>query len=505
MAIDARIAMGYQAPQFENPLAQLAQVMQIKGIQNQNRLADLKFQEAERGLAEERNTNELYRLAVGEDGTLDRNKLYTLAGQRGMGSKIPAWQKQFSDADKATAEVGKTKAETSKISQEAVTKALDNNRQTLSYVNDPQTAAQWVAAGFSDPVIGPIFSRSGSLEQAIARIPQDPQGFADWKRQNGLGIEKYIEQSKPNVQIRNTGGTTDTLAINPWTGVGQVTGSVRNTQSPDSVASVAAQIRGQNLTDARGREANSLKAQELGILAGAAQPAGGADLGTPRPQVLPWAGQPNPKAAGTVKAKEIERGSKEIEKDVDAARKQASAAQLAQRFIELNKNVNTGGAVDKFGPTRALQGMGNQYAEMESITAQLAPAMREPGSGSSSDYDGKQFERATVGVDKPRQANENIAKAVVLRAQQAQEYADFRQTYLEQNGTLQGADRYWKQYADSNPIFDPKKPGAFQLNQGRKSWQQHFSTKQPAQPATGGLSPAEQQELQELRQRLGKK
>jgi hypothetical protein len=62
------------------------------------------------------------------------------------------------------------------------------------------------------------------------------------------------EQLLPTIQTRNTGGTTDVLAIDPLTGGAKVTNSVRNTQSPDSVASTAVQMRGQNMVDARERE-----------------------------------------------------------------------------------------------------------------------------------------------------------------------------------------------------------------------------------------------------------
>lgn len=212
---------------------------------------------------------------------------------------------------------------------------------------------------------------------------------------------------------------------------------------------------------------------------------GGPVLGVPVPTVLPWANQSNPKDANKVKAKEIERGGKEIEKDVDAARKEDATAQAAARFLELNKNVATGGVTDKFGVGRWVNSMGSDYAEMEAITAKLAPGMREPGSGSTSDFDGKQFERATVGVDKPKATNENIARAMIARAQQSKDYADFRQTYLEQNGTLQGADRYWKEYVNANPIFDKTKPGSYELNRDRKNWAEHFKGgKAAAPPAT---------------------
>lgn len=59
----------------------------------------------------------------------------------------------------------------------------------------------------------------------------------------------------------NRGGTTD--LVNPYTGT-QVQ-SMTNTQSPDSAASVAATLRGQNMTDSRAREFNGLKYEELGI------------------------------------------------------------------------------------------------------------------------------------------------------------------------------------------------------------------------------------------------
>ena len=61
------------------------------------------------------------------------------------------------------------------------------------------------------------------------------------------------------LEFRNLGGST--LGVNPFTG-DKVAG-YRNTQSPDSVASTAVQMRGQNMTDARARENIGLRKQEL--------------------------------------------------------------------------------------------------------------------------------------------------------------------------------------------------------------------------------------------------
>jgi hypothetical protein len=53
---------------------------------------------------------------------------------------------------------------------------------------------------------------------------------------------------------------------------------------------------------------------------------------------------------------------------------------------------------------------------------------------------------------------------------------------LEQNGTLSGADRYWRQYANANPIF---KPGGknFELNADRQNWRDFFANGQQPAPS----------------------
>jgi hypothetical protein len=263
--------------------------------------------------------------------------------------------------------------------------------------------------------------------------------------------------------------------------------SIQNAADP-LAAETAAKIE---VEKAKGQSA--LAVEKAKSSAGEADQAATAPiLGVPVPTVTPWSNQTNSRDANKVKAAEIARGAKEVEKDSDSARTMESAATDAKRFLELNKKVGTGSVLDKFGPTRAAQRLGSDYAEMEALTSKLAPAMRQPGSGATSDFDAKQFERATVSVDKPQATNENIGNAAIARAKQAKDYADFRQTYLEQNRTLQGSDRYWKDYADKNPIFDPKKEGTFDLNPARKDWREHFSPKSGGPSSAQGPAPAVQ-------------
>jgi hypothetical protein len=200
------------------------------------------------------------------------------------------------------------------------------------------------------------------------------------------------------------------------------------------------------------------------------------DLGLPTPARVPWANMTDEKQRNILQGAIYKTSEKELNKKLENVNKAQSAAQLAQRFIALNRRNTTGGLVDRMA--QGAIGMVNaDYDEMRSITAQLAPNMRQEGSGATSDYDAKQFERATLSVDKKGTANLNIAKALNAKAQAASEYQEYMQNYLTQNGTIADADRYWKEYSNKNPILDPSKPNTFELNKNRLSPEIYFSIK----------------------------
>lgn len=455
--------------ELPNPLAQYAQVAQIQQAQNQNRLADLAFADKER---ERQGENALSQLIA---QNADPQAVFTGLAAQGFGKQALSYQDVIAKRAKAQADL-------QKVQQEAAAAATKFHRERLADVTDPASARNWLASQYADPAIKDIIARGGSLDEAVARIPQDPKGFADWLERQAVGMDKFLEARRPKVDKVDDGANIMVRDLNPQSPTFNQTFSTTKKQvTPGEQLQADTTRRGQNMVDARANEANRLKREELSQNAGTNQPV----LGVPIPTVTPWAGQSNPKDANKVKAAEVQRGNKEVEKDSDAARKAAEAARDAERFLQLNKTVNTGGMVDKVGVGRWAQSMGSDYAEMEALTARLAPQNRVEGSGATSDFDAKQFERATVGVDKPRQANENIGKALIARAKQLNDYAEFRQTYLEQNGTLQGADRYWKQYAEKNPIFKPDAKN-FELNPSRQDWRTFFqkstkaATPQPA-------------------------
>ena len=163
--------------------------------------------------------------------------LYRLSPKAGM-----AAAKARQDALKAAADLGHVNAQTETQKSTALqntTKAagerLKQYRDTLDFVDTPQGAARWLQAQFQDPLTAEIMGGMGSIEQALSRIPQDPAGFQQWRQQAALGMEKHIAEMRQQ-----------------WVAAEQV----RHNKSTEGI-----QIRGQNMVDARTREATAATSQ----------------------------------------------------------------------------------------------------------------------------------------------------------------------------------------------------------------------------------------------------
>jgi hypothetical protein len=264
MPINASIPLGVQPLQFQqrNPnegMNALARTLQIKSMADEQ---NLRAQE----VAERNVLNEAYRGALGQDGAVDRNMLMSTLANRGLGARIPGIQKQFADADKATADVGKVRAETEAKQYEVATKRVDSWGQAMGFVRQNPTAENAAAAMQHLVSMGVMPPEKAQAALAQIQANPTPQAIAQF-------AEMGMRAALSNIQTRNTGGTTDTIAVDPVTHQTRVVNSVQNTQSPDNVASNARMaadaaagravtIRGQDLTDQRQREANAITARK---------------------------------------------------------------------------------------------------------------------------------------------------------------------------------------------------------------------------------------------------
>jgi hypothetical protein len=231
MAIDPRIALGVQPMQFENPVNQLAKVLQIKDMQQSGQMNALKMQEYQRGLSETNALNDAYRGALGQDGAVDRTKLFQSLATGGMGSKIPDLQKKLMEVDEKKAGIAKTEVDTKYRQIETAHKRVDLAGQTMGWLRQNPSLEN------AQLVVNHLVS-NGGMDQAegqglLAQLQANPQGiaqFAEMTFRSALAAKDQLAKFQTN----NIGGQTVTQQIDPVTGRASVASAITNTQSPDA-------------------------------------------------------------------------------------------------------------------------------------------------------------------------------------------------------------------------------------------------------------------------------
>lgn len=136
-----------------------------------------------------------------------------------------------------------------------------------------------------------------------------------------------------------------------------------------------------------------------------------------------------------------------------AADRDAATAVQLNRFVELNRQ-EPGTGPNSIGSLVPFL-RNSESQQMEAITADLTPEQREPGSGSTSNFDAGMFRDALPGLNKSPEANRAIAQAYDVRSQLMAQRSQVMQAWLE-SGSLSGFDAAWSRYVNANPIFDPQ-------------------------------------------------
>lgn len=218
MAIDASIIGGLRPIQIQqqDPLTQYGKALQLKALMNQGEQSDI-------ALADDRATRQAFQQSGG-----DLSKARELLMQGGQ-------YKQVQSIDKTLLENKEKQSTIDKNQQSIVTGAIAQHRDALANVNDPASAAQWVAAGHNDPVIGPVLSKFGNLKNDLAEIPKDPIAFQQWKQMNALGATKFIEMNKPTYHNIDSGQQQSVLSMPGLGGAPQVVASVQKRATPDAI------------------------------------------------------------------------------------------------------------------------------------------------------------------------------------------------------------------------------------------------------------------------------
>ena len=238
MAIDASIYGQIQQPRPVNLLAQYASALQLQDAQQNQQLNRLKFDAYQREQDEGQRMNALYAAALGPDGTLDRNKLFTGAAGAGLGSKIPGLQKTFADSDKAAVDADAAKFKLAKDRHDVFQQTLGSLAQEPNLSKDMvlQAGQGLVAQGVLPKAI---------FDQAISGLPDDPSLLRAKVLQSAkfrMTPEQIFTVFSPKLEKVDNGGQIafrDTNANSPTFGQ-NVGATVQKVQSPDNAASVAA-------------------------------------------------------------------------------------------------------------------------------------------------------------------------------------------------------------------------------------------------------------------------
>lgn len=260
MPVNSSIAMSGNQFKLDNPIDVQGKVATLRQLAGQQELQQMQIQQARQTQDQERTLADLYKGNVGPDGTINRQGIFSAAAERGLGAKIPGMQKQFADADKAAADVKHTGAQTGELEwkvkkgkQEASGAAISSllSNPNVTHNDVIQTMVGLVRNGTVTPEQG---------QQAIQELPGDPVRLRQYLVQKGMeNVEagRRMEMMAPKRQEVNSGKTTSFVDTNPYTNP-QGPAPIQMQTTPGQDQSNATQVRGQNMVDARAKDANGI-------------------------------------------------------------------------------------------------------------------------------------------------------------------------------------------------------------------------------------------------------
>jgi hypothetical protein len=188
MAIDPSIALGVRPLQIENPLSMYSTIAGIQNAQNQNALAQYTLAAARRGEETENALNKAYMEAYNpQTGQIDLPTLRAKVATAGVGSKLPAIEKQLAEVEK---EQLARKEQLGKV----VNQKFEQSKGLLANVQTPEQYIAWHEANHSDPILGEYLKSRGvtaesSRAQIMAELAQ-PGGLQNLIERSSAALDK---------------------------------------------------------------------------------------------------------------------------------------------------------------------------------------------------------------------------------------------------------------------------------------------------------------------------
>jgi hypothetical protein len=72
-------------------------------------------------------------------------------------------------------------------------------REQLLQAPTPDTVRELIKLQYADPDVGAVLAQGGSLEQALARVPDEPTQFERFRQQQAMGMAEWMKSQMPKV------------------------------------------------------------------------------------------------------------------------------------------------------------------------------------------------------------------------------------------------------------------------------------------------------------------
>lgn len=253
-----------------NPLAAMQEGE--NALMNRMKIQEIQEAQQQRALGRERENRLMSVLSSGpENETVEqRGNRLIRSGFEPEGSAMLKQAAEF-DGKRATANKANAEADMERF-KIAKGRAEWASQTAGSLLSDPNLTPDKIATVLADGVQRGILDRDATLKEVQALPSMTLDQARSWlqsKQEQALSVKEQIELAAPQIIQRNIGGQSQVLAIDRRTGGVRLADSTQNTATPDAVMSDrrqreegaqnrAVQIRGQNMSDSRAREANSL-------------------------------------------------------------------------------------------------------------------------------------------------------------------------------------------------------------------------------------------------------
>lgn len=374
---NANIFSAYAQPMrsvadYEDHYAQRdLRAQQLQAAQQQNALQALTMRQTQAQMADtERKRNAIQQVYQGLGASAgDPEKL--IAALKANPDAADAGylaEEKYLKRRETESKIGAEQATTGKTAQETAEAKRKASLQQVASLNSPEEGLKLLQSYTDRGEIHP------QIAQAIgSMIRRDPK----WQLNLMMGIadpSKMADMLTPHMQTANVGGQTVMLAGDKRTGAQTVTGSIANTQSPDSVAKVGEESRHNTVmeglaTDKAKKPAQlptaALKMQQESVDAIGTASAINADLGAVAQQI----GQGKLKfgPVSNLANRGLNAAGLSTEESRNFASFQATMEKLRNDSLRLNKGVQTDGDAQ-----RAWNELFNNINDTEVVKQRLA-------------------------------------------------------------------------------------------------------------------------------------